>query len=848
MKTLTRGRGLALMVCTAFLTVGMTVGTAVGQETKCRDTILKSAGKYIKAQTKTLTKCNDSLLKAKDGFNGIQGRGCRDTAGKTQEKLDKARNKFEASVEKACGGDDKVCNTNDDLDINDAAIGWGADGNFGNTFTGVCPDFESSGCTNTVIHCGGVNSNGEGITDCVLCINDEVIEQTVDLLYENLDAAKFGAGSDPNKTLNKCQAALVKAGSKHVLAKSKTLGKCWAALNKGKAGFGTGDLTGCTDASGKTAEKINKSESKTIAAICKKCGGDDKKCDENISTIAGTLVNIGTAAGDDPDPLTDIGFGTSCPDVVLPYAPNTACGDQDNLGSGSTDDVIENMEEFVGCLNCVLEFKVDCADRAVVPNHEAMPAECNVCVAQTDGDPCPTTLQVLADGFTASLDAGYTGFAHDAQIPTNGALGLNVSNCDGTNRPTCGECDVSGPVETVGSELFNNHRCLGDSSISCSVDSDCGGDGPCVFFFGNPLPLSAGGVATCITNEIVGAVAGTVNVEAGTSETIISLTSRVHLGPDQANPCPKCVFDEVDQQMECTIGARAGLLCSPTSQHPVFGPQSWDCPPSGVVGTLPITLNPSTGAQTVSLTAGSPACRAAGFTGFKCNCDTCADDVLTPCRSDADCAASVPCGGNRCLTPSTNIGDPCSAPSDCIGGPCGNLGDPTKPNACIDAVCSPNPADTDTIDEGVCNAGPFDQQCSFETYRGCFNDAACRPFEEGGTCPNCFPGFQTCGFKARECFPDNGRVGTRCYGGANDPSVDTCSDLTDCPDQGAGTFCGGGSVSVVGAASTGCGNITTPQLGTLFCISPTQSASVNATGGLPGQGRLLLPVIAEFNP
>jgi len=848
MNTLTRGRGLALAVCTAFLAVGMTVGTAVGQEAKCRDTILKEAGKYLKAQTKTLTKCNDSILKGKDGFNGIQGRGCRDTAGKTQEKLDKARNKFQAGIDKKCGGDDKICNTNDDLDINDAAMGWGADGNFGNGLTGVCPDFESVGCTNTIVHCGGVNSNGEGITDCVLCINDEVIEQTVDLLYENLDASKFGAGSDPDKTINKCQAAMVKASAKHVLAKSKTLSKCWASLNKAKSGFGTGDLTGCTDLSGKTAAKIDKSESKKIAAICKKCGGDDKKCDQSISTIAGTLVNIPEGGADDPDPLTDIGFGTSCPDVVLPYAPNTDCGQQDNLGSGSVDDVIENMEEFVGCLDCILEFKVDCADRAVVPNHEAMPAGCNACVAETDGDPCPTTIQVLADGFASSLDSGYTGNAHDAKIPTNGAIRLNVVNCDGTNRPTCGECDVTGPIEIDDNELFNNHRCREDSSISCSADSDCGASGPCVFFFGNPLPLKAGGVVTCVTNEVVGGVTGTINVEGGTSETIISLTSRVSLGVQPIDPCPRCLFDEGAQENQCNSGARQGQPCTPTSQHQLFGPQSWDCPPGPPSGILPITLNPSTGSQSVSLTAGSPDCRAAGFTSLKCNCDTCADDVLTPCRTDADCPASAPCGGNRCLPPSTNLGDSCGAPSDCTGGPCGNIGEPTKPNACIDAVCTPNPTDTDTIDEGWCLAGPFENQCSIESFRLCTVHDDCRPEIEGGTCTDCLPGMQTCGPKIRECFTDNGRIGKRCYQGANDPSVDTCSDLTDCPDQGAGTFCGGGSVSISGASDTGCGNITKPELGSLFCIPPTSSGAINAAGGLPAQGRLTLPITAEFNP
>jgi len=847
MDALMRGRGLVLLLCVVCLGVATTPSAAGARAERCRDAILKAAGKYVKARTRVLASCNEGVVRGKSGFNGLQGRDCRDTSGKTQFLLDKARTKIQRDIEKRCGGADRTCHTGDDLDIDDPVIGWGASGPFGNGFTGICPDFASSGCRNIINHCGGANSDGEGITDCVLCLNDSVIDQTADLLYADLDASKFGAGSEPDRAINKCQRAFVKATAKHALARSKALGKCWTALNKGKSGFSSSGIGGCTDSAGKTEAKIDKSESKMIQAICKACGGSDRRCDQTLLTIGGAIANLPGTPATDLDSVADIGFGTSCPDVTLPYPPSTNCGEQDNLGSGSVDDVIENMAEFVGCVDCVLAFRVDCADRAVVPNHESMPLECNACVADTDGGLCPTSVRVLADAFRASLDSGYTGLAHDAQVTTNGALSFAVSNCDGTNRPSCGECDLSGPIENAGSELFDNHRCRGDSALRCSVDSDCGVSGPCVFYFGNPLALSAGGTSACVTNEVVGAVTGTIDVESGSSETMITLTSRVHIGVGQADPCPRCEFDENAQEHRCTRGVHEDDACTPSSLHPVFGTLSWDCPPSGLVGTLPITLAPSTGVQSVTLSAASPGCRAAGFSSLKCNCDTCAGPDLTPCRTDADCAAAVTCGGDRCLPPSSNRGDPCSAPSDCIGGGCGSVGEPTKPNACIDAVCSPNPADTDTIDEGVCNAGPFDNQCSVERFRSCIVDDDCRPLSEGGTCADCLPGPQTCTFFARECFPDSGRIGTRCYGGTNDPDVDTCGSITDCPDQSAGTFCGGGSVSVSGVADPGCGSVSTPQLGTLFCIPPTQSPAINAASGLPGQGRLRLPVTAEFD-
>ena len=812
-------KSFAVVTLAALLALASAVHAATDEE-KCRDTILKETGKYLKAQVKTLTKCNDSLVKGKTGFNDVLGADCRDTAGKTQEKLDKAESKFLAAIDKKCGGDDKQCGTPlgdpDDLDIDDPAIGWGGSGGFGNGFVGVCPDFESRGCRNVISHCGGADSDGEGITDCVLCIQDKVINQTLDFIYADLDDSKFGAGDDPDKTINKCQQALVKVSAKHVLAKSKILGKCWAAVNKAKDGFSSSDAAGCIDSSGKTAAKIDKSESKKIAGICKKCGGDDKACDQIITTIAGTSVKgaQGEGVGGDLDPLADIGFGEACPDVTLPYAPGTFCGGLDNLPSGSTDDVIENMEEFVKCLDCVLEFKVDCADRSVVPNHEALPAECNACVDDSDGDPCPTTLQVTADGFATRLDSGWTGLSHDFDVPSNGRLTLNVSSCDGTERPTCGECDVDGPIENAGGPKFQNRRCQGDNSILCSDDSDCGANAPCVFYFGVGLPLSSGSVPICVTNEVVEPITGTIDLDTGESASTVNLISRVHVGVENAHPCPNCNYDPVDDRYECTAGQRPGLPCTVSSTSSIFGDLSYDCPmPSAsVIGTLRIALTPTTGTQTRTLSAASPNCTASGFSSSKCFCDSCDNAEATPCFTDADCIAvgATTCGGVRCLGGANN-GDPCTAPSDCVGQPCSVPGQPTAPNQCLSATCTPNPGDPDSADEGECTTGPFDALCSIERFRGCSTDANCNP----PTCPECVAG-QTCDFVTRECYTDDGVIG--------------------------------GDVVGEGTPDPGCGNIADPSLATLFCIPPTQGASVNAVGGLPGLGRLGLEVEAIYGP
>jgi hypothetical protein len=276
-------------------------------------------------------------------------------------------------------------------------------------------------------------------------------------------------------------------------------------------------------------------------------------------------------------------------------------------------------------------------------------------------------------------------------------------------------------------------------------------------------------------------------------------------------------------------------------------PLSLDCPPpTGTsVGILPITLNAATGLQTQSVTAGSPQCSGPGFSAFQCLCDTCNNAVAEPCAVDADCPISGGnpgvCGGKRCLGGDNN-GEPCVSSAECPnGGQCGTPGLGTAPNACTDVECAADGTDDGSSNEGLCPSGPFDSACSQERYRSCSDDDDCNP----PSCPTCLPG-QTCQTHLRPCFTDNGRVGTRCYGGTNDPATDTCSTLAECPDQSSGTFCGGGDISVEGTPDPACGDTAVPRLGTIFCVPPTQSSASNTAGGLPGPGRLTASTVLRF--
>jgi hypothetical protein len=209
----------------------------------------------------------------------------------------------------------------------------------------------------------------------------------------------------------------------------------------------------------------------------------------------------------------------------------------------------------------------------------------------------------------------------------------------------------------------------------------------------------------------------------------------------------------------------------------------------------------STGAQAMSLSAASPNCTAAGVTSLKCFCQTCNDLAATPCASNADCAAvgATVCG-RHCIAGS-NAGASCTAASECPGSGCSAPGAFTRPNDCTDGICSMNtPPDVDSVNEGICNAGPIENYCVLEPARACVADADC--FDVPG---------DTCGpDKYRECFTDNGISGN--------------------------------SIQVVGVPSP-----TAPTLGALYCMAPGSATSLNLVFGLPGPVRVTLFGTAVIN-
>ena len=770
MKTLSRSAAFAL------LALAVCVSPASATTVKCQRGIAKATSQFVQAKVKALSKCNEAAVKA-----GTVP-ACPD--GKASTSIQKATDKLKATIDKSCGGSDKVCNGDKVDEDTPLSLGWPAQ----------CPNYNDRHCLSSIFDCGD-------IATCVACIGEHAVDQSISLSYDSLVPATTG-------DLNKCQVSIGKATSAFLNAKSKALQKCWDAKLNGKLGMSATCIPP-NPGDGKYEAAIAKAKTKMATSICKACGGPDKQC-----------------GGGDDIPVANIGFTGTCPAVTIPNG-GAACGV-----------AVTDLTSLVQCAYCMTEFRADCVDSSTVPEFvPTYPTECGTCLEPDLTGACPTSLTFTADGPNVDLDTGFTGLAHGAHVPTNGRLTLAVSGCANASHP-CGVCNVNGPLPNVGGGVFDNHRCQLAPWITCSSNPDCGANGPCIYFFGAPLPLVAGGVSTCVLNEVSGPVTGTADVEAGSSVTNVPLRSLVHPTGTVNHPCPVCATvctggptpnapcgtnsdcgagGTCDTSgLKCSDGDRVGLACSPQGSSQ-FGEVSLDCPPaSGTnAGTLAINLNISTGTQSVTLTAASPQCRASGATGSKCFCDTCNNVTQGACFTDADCPISGGnpgiCGGKRCIG-GGNAGAPCNVNSECPTGNCNRPGEPTRPNVCLDdTTTGPIEACIDIGgNEGECEFAPSDQVCSFDTFRSCTTNANCNP-PPVGTCANCTATnpAQTCANKLRPCFTDNGVLGN--------------------------------TVSVAGNTDVPCGDRSFPTVGTFFCVAPVGSTSVNAAGGLPALGRVRIP-------
>jgi len=205
----------------------------------------------------------------------------------------------------------------------------------------------SDGCTEACTICG----NG-GITAPEECDDGGMAANDGCNPACRLEAC-FTCGAAPSvcavlEDCIKCQRTIAKEAQKFLAKKSKELQKCWDKRLKGDHADTCPDAAAPLGTPARTAaDKIARVEAKMQAKLCNACGGADKLCDGVDDFLPGT-----------------IGFPTTCDVVMIP-------------GGASCAGAVNTLQDLVGCVACVTEFKVDCMDAAQVPEFVPYPPECN---------------------------------------------------------------------------------------------------------------------------------------------------------------------------------------------------------------------------------------------------------------------------------------------------------------------------------------------------------------------------------------------------------------------------------------------------------------------------------------
>jgi hypothetical protein len=274
------------------------------------------------------------------------------------------------------------------------------------------------------------------------------------------------------------------------------------------------------------------------------------------------------------------------------------------------------------------------------------------------------------------------------------ALNVTITSLPGSDLDTGWTGIAHNSVATHDNTVTTQLNCTGDD---CTVDGTNLVNQP----FGSPLPLSAGGVSTCVLNTFREAVTGTYNCDTGCSEGSAKLLSKVFLVQEASRPCPPCVGDTTPndgvKDGTCMEGKTPGAACDVGGISDLFdaagqdfGHTSNDCLPTGSsVGELNIDLNPlSTGQISI--------------------------DANVNCLSGAFPAGS------------------CFCPSQ------------VQPNACLSSTgVGTCPA------SGVCEDGPIDGVCNGQSFRQCRSGTGTED------CEDVFPGAGSCIDQPRPCFTSN---------------------------------------------------------------------------------------------
>lgn len=450
---------------------------AFADPVQCGSTIAKESAKYRKTVVKTRVKCELGVI---GKCTPASLASCPDATGAA--KITDAASAMKSKIAAACGGANDTCEAAPgDGDDSLAAIRWD---------TGTCVGFEGQ-CTGIAI------DDCADIGDCLECIANAQSDQAIDgLLFDRFNTAPFCPNnqSEPQKTESKCQVGIAKSAAKFLTAKEKILGKCWDAKLSGVTGFD--DSVQCPDTDpnpgsglppalpgdNKTVEAIKKAEQKKINAICKACGADGDGDKNGVCENPAGALLIGSVAPSFP-----------CPNVLVP--PNAVhpagldCSAVDDLGATTN---IDDLQEYIECIDCVLDNGADCATASSVGDDEpsmGIDYQCAECVVASTCPGSDTECQAR------TCDSGVCGFAYAAAgtpTSTQSPGDCHQNECDGSGNVVNAVNDadvlddsIQCTTDTCTSGVPSNPPAMAGSPCSEGGGTECDGVGQCVC--GEPL-------------------------------------------------------------------------------------------------------------------------------------------------------------------------------------------------------------------------------------------------------------------------------------------------------------------------------------------------------------------------
>lgn len=462
----------------------------------------------------------------------------------------------------------------------------------------------------------------------------------------------------------------------------------------------------------------------------------------------------------------------------------------------------------------------------------------------------------------SDLDSGWTGVGHDADIVEGASITFRTLRRCSDNQAACTKDSDCGNADCVATCDCNDDtscevtgptgpkNCL-TTLAPCTSNADCATGVACVNVFGPPLPLSSGGTPVCVLTYFDGDLSGTADSATGEAVTTANLRSRVFLGINLAQPCPRCGTlgqqPEVGDTFTCEGGQFPNAACTVEGVSPDFGGTSTDCPPdlSGSISGSGLAIRfrevtTGTTSRTAQLSCANFAVTSHPSKGTgKCtdtsaacttnaDCKRCTGDPTTACTSDAQCTGKGSCSEApdqpitcgywcHCGFCNNNGSLPCFDNTDCpegqqcaVGTGSGNVPNAPqqKPNDC-------------SGDKFICGLGDDEKcantiqgKCSLQDFRSCSDDSTCMANGAG-----------VCNFELRPCFePRITRQGTPSpLGSYCEQARTVCTTNGDC---GAGDVCIDDS-SVAETAA-------------LFCVPATSNPAVNSAAGITGPGSVQL--------